>query len=406
MATISIILDRRTRNSQGLSPIKVQISNCRTHTTVSTKMFTSEQVFLGRPDRAVDRNTPNAEAINAQVQQVYLQYLAAVRELEHEGRLQHSTATAIRDYVRKKNEPAVEPATLTSEMEKYITNCRAEKTKGCYRYALAHLQEYMRKKVVTFDEMTYSELVGFDRALERQGLSINSRAIIFRNIRTVFNVAIKADILAPTVYPFRKFSIKHAVKEKEHLTLADMQTLTALQLHGNQRTALDFFFLSFFLCGVNPIDLYNMLKPNRHGDLIFVRQKIAHTQPQPVHVHVQPEAQQIIDRYAGDTHLLYFAEKHDFTTFFRRMSKNLADIGNALGLHLHYYMARYTWATLADNIGISHDIISKALGHTDTSTAEKYYISFNWERAHNANRQVIDYLLNIHGQHADNHNIQ
>lgn len=75
------------------------------------------------------------------------------------------------------------------------------------------------------------------------------------------------------------------------------------------------------------------------------------------------------------------------------MSKLLEDIGKKIDHHLYFYMARYTWATFADNIGVSHDVISKALGHSDKSTAEKYYISFNWDRANSANRQVIDYLF-------------
>lgn len=40
-------------------------------------------------------------------------------------------------------------------------------------------------------------------------------------------------------------------------------------------------------------------------------------------------------------------------------------IGKKIDHHLYFYMARYTWATFADNIGVSHDVISKALGHSD-----------------------------------------
>ncbi len=392
MAKITIILDKRAANAHGLFPIKIQICNANSSTSVSTKMSVSEKAFIGNPDKAVDRTFPNASVINACVKQMYLEYMNALTELNYAGKLQRASAASIKDYVKRKGCQEVEETTFSSEMDKYITTCRATKTRQGYEYARSTLQKYMKKSTIYFDELTYSTLVSFDRWLEKKGLSINSRGAIFRYIRSVFNAAIKSDKLSPNTYPFRKFTIKKAYKEKEFLTLEEMRAILSLDLQGNHRIARDFFLLSFYLCGVNPTDLYHFPKADKKGNLVFVRQKIAHTEPKPIHLHIPPEAQAIIDRYAGANHLLYFAEKHDFETFHRRLARHLADIGTQIDRHLYYYMARYTWATFADHIGVPHDVISKALGHSDKSTAEKYYISFNWDRAHTANRQVIDYL--------------
>lgn len=393
MAKLTIVLDKRTQNAQGTFPIKIQVCNgSRSATSVSTKIYVPENVFIGSPDRAVANSCPNATAINKRVQRMYLDYMNAITEMEYEGKLQRATAASIKEFVNRNSN--LEPeTTFSSEMNKYISTCRAEKTKRGYEYARDTLCQFMRKNTIYFDELDYTTIVAFDRWLERQrNLSINSRGVIFRYIRSIFNAAIKADKISPNDYPFRKFVIKKAQKEKEFLTLDEMRAIRNLDMNGMRRTARDFFMLSFYLCGVNPIDLFNFPKPDKKGNLVFVRHKIAHTEPTPIRLHIQPEAQEIIDRYAGKDHLLYFAERYEFETFRRRLIRYLSYISEAIDRHVYFYMARYTWATFADNIGISHDVISKALGHSDKSTAERYYISFNWDRANSANREVINYL--------------
>ncbi len=392
MAKLTIILDKRTHNAQGLFPIKIQICNGDSSTSVSTRIFVSEKSFIGTPEKVVDKNFPNASAINQRVKQMYLEYMNAITELDYAGKLQRATAASIKEFVKCKGCKEVKETTFSAEMDRYISTCRAAKTRQGYEYARDTLNQYMKKTTIHFDELTYPTLVSFDRWLEQKGLSINSRGAIFRYIRSVFNSAINADKLSPNEYPFRKFTIKKAYKEKEFLTLEEMRAILNLDLQGTRRVARDFFMLSFYLCGVNPIDLFNLPKADKKGNIVFVRQKIAHTEPMPIHLHIQPEAQEIIDRYAGRDHLLCFIEKYDFETFRRRLMRYLADISEKIDRHLYFYMARYTWATFADNLGVPHDVISKALGHSDKSTAEKYYISFNWDRANTANRQIIDYL--------------
>jgi integrase len=110
---------------------------------------------------------------------------------------------------------------------------------------------------------------------------------------------------------------------------------------------------------------------------------------------VEQIAQDIADQYPNDIYFVGLKKKHrEYETFKRRASERLASVGDKLGItNLNFYLARYTWATIADKIGIPHEIISKALGHTDSTTAEKYYISFDWNKVREANKKVIDYVL-------------
>ena len=104
-------------------------------------------------------------------------------------------------------------------------------------------------------------------------------------------------------------------------------------------------------------------------------------------IKVEPEAQAIIDKYPGKTHLLNFSEK--FGRWFRcGCNEQLGHIEKGLT----WYWARYSWANYAVELDIPKDIISEALGHKHGSTVTGIYIKYSLDKIDKANRQVIDYL--------------
>lgn len=396
MAKLSIILDSRIKTKEGNYPVKLKLSNNGTSTTITTGWFVPKEVYVGEIDNAVSERYHLHDIINGHVQQLYLEYAKILLDIEREGKLVYASAARIKDEIVSRIKQKAEIAkdiTLTDEMEKYAAECNKEKTAQGYRYAYKHLADFMRKNIIYFEDISYSTLDSFDKYLARQKkMSINSRSIIFRNIRSVFNHAIKYDLISADIYPFKRFEIKKGVAEKEVLSIDELRELINLDLTGSLAKARDFFMLSFLLCGANSIDIFQMEKPNKKGVVTFVREKIEHTEPEPLHIFVETQAQQIIDRYKGDEFLLNFKEKHDYETFTRRINRYLKIVGNMIGRNLYMYIARHTWATIADQLGVPHEIISKALGHTDKSTAERYYIRFDWTKVHVANKQVIDYV--------------
>lgn len=396
MAKLSIILDIRKQTGEGNYPIKLKLYNNETSTTISTGRFIPKDVYVGDVNRVVSERYKLHEIINGHVRQLYLEYARILLDIEREGKLVYATAARIKEEIDsriKQKAEIVKDITLTDEMEKYAADCNKEKTAQGYRYAYKLLAEFMGKNVIYFEDVTYSTLDSLDKYLSRQKkMSINSRSIIFRNIRAVFNHSIKYDLISADLYPFKRFEIKKGVAEKEVLSLDELRELINLDLTGNLAKARDFFVLSFLLCGVNPIDLYQMENANKKGVVTFVREKIEHTEPEPIYLHIEKQAIDIINRYKGEEFLLNFKEKYDYDTFTRRMHRHLKIVGCMIGRNLYMYIARHTWATIADELGIPHEIISKALGHTDKSTAERYYIRFDWTKVHRANKQVIDYV--------------
>lgn len=390
MAKITIILDTRSIDSKGFSPIKLRIVHGGTNTTISTNIYVPQKVFTGDAERIVNSTYANAKTINAEISTLYYKHQNAILELSATGRIKLMTAADIRMYVENKKDVHSE-ITFSNEIDKYISQCRAQKTKSLYIYARDMVYEYIKKSNVLFEELNYSTIKSFNIYMTNKGLSTNTRGLIMRNIRTIFNEAIREELISPNIYPFRKFSIEKARKEKDPLTLHEMRKIIYSNAQGCKKRARDLFLLSFMLCGINPCDLYEM--PPCKDKIEFVRRKIKFRNPLPNHITIQKEALEIIEQYTGETHLLNFAEKRlNYNTFKQDISRDLRLFGEDIGIKLYFNRARYTWSTFAAHLGVSNDVISKAIGHVDNGVTETHYIDFDWDRVDKANRAVLDYI--------------
>lgn len=395
MASISLKLDRRRATARGLYPIQFLLSSKGKVTTIGTGVNIRPEHWNGEVNKAVLPKCPNARAINESIESLFFKYTNTLRNLENDGKLVGKSVTEIKKLLVEVRSGSSKES-LTDYFSRYAESRRTEKSREVYRYTLKTIRAFDNEEV-PFEKVNVIWLKAFDAHLEKQGVGINTRAIHFRNLRAVFNSAINEDLIGLEYYPFRKFKIVSSRKDKEALTEEQLQRLIAYDTpYPFRRTARDLFLLSFYMCGMNLVDLYH-LDRLRDGRAHFVRTKTSGKNINPVSILVQPEAAEIIARYAGAEHVLRFIEERaTYDTFIHQVQRALRHIAKELGIEgLTFYWARYTWATLADKLGISEKEISKGLGHVDTSIAGKFYISYDWTKVDRANRTVLNYIKSL-----------
>lgn len=395
MASISLKLDRRRATARGLYPIQFLLSSKGKVTTIGTGVNIRPEHWNGEVNKAVLPKCPNARAINESIESLFFKYTNTLRNLENDGKLVGKSVTEIKKLLVEVRSGSSKES-LTDYFSRYAESRRTEKSREVYRYTLKTIRAFDNEEV-PFEKVNVIWLKAFDAHLEKQGVGINTRAIHFRNLRAVFNSAINEDLIGLEYYPFRKFKIASSRKDKEALTEEQLQRLIAYDTpYPFRRTARDLFLLSFYMCGMNLVDLYH-LDRLREGRAHFVRTKTSGKNINPVSILVQPEAAEIIARYAGAEHVLRFIEERaTYDTFIHQVQRALRHIAKELGIEgLTFYWARYTWATLADKLGISEKEISKGLGHVDTSITGKFYISYDWTKVDRANRTVLDYIKSL-----------
>lgn len=395
MATINISLDRRSTNANGQYPVRVWIRNANTSASIVTGVAATEQQFDGRdPAHTVTANTPNARTINAGLLTIYTELQQLSLELVSKGH-QNLTAKEIKKIFERRRLVAdgdPDGVTFTQHFAELAHKKGSGKHAATFKYADGWIKKF-HALPLDFVEIDFKFLQRFDDFLRDNGLSANTRGIIFRNMRTVFNDAINNELT--TNYPFRKFKMPHAQKEKEYLLIDDFRRLLDYQppTYG-QQVAKDLFLLSFYFCGVNPIDLFNMPAAS-NGRIKFVRTKTQNKSQSIINIKIQPEAAEIISKYnTASGRLLDWCNSYlNYENFYHFMGKKVRELSKALSIEgLSLYWARYSWATYASRVGVDESVIGRALGHAPSSLAGRVYITFDWERVDEANRRVIDYL--------------
>ena len=191
------------------------------------------------------------------------------------------------------------------------------------------------------------------------------------------------------------------------LTVEQLRILRDYPCEDYQEKYRDMFMLMFYLVGINAVDLFLAKKTDIvNGRLEYKRAKTGKLYS----IKIEPEAQEIIDKYSGNEENGYLLNVMDsysnYKDFLHRMGVGLKQIGemerkgqggkkdrSPLFPDLSSYWSRHTWATIAASLDIPKEIIAHALGHSwADSTTTDIYIKFNEKKVDDANRKVIDYV--------------
>lgn len=402
MTTITIYHDTRRMKKDGTCPIYIRINFDRKGQLVHTNMFASPEEFSnGRFTRIASNST----AKNAKLAKIVSQCEEEILALERIGRLQAMTMHELTDKVTAIVQGREETKKLfTDYIDEYIEKGMRPNTAATYGQTKSKIEQFDRK--ATFETMTRKWLEQFDRYMELGGMKTNSRSIHMRNIRTVFNYSIDEEYTS--LYPFRKFKIEKEETAKRCLTVEQLRELRDFDCEEYQRPYRDIFMLMFYLIGVNAIDLFTAKHSQvRNGRLEYRRAKTNRLYSVKIH----PEAQEIIDKYKGKEYLLRFMEDMEGTNYHQYLyavNRGLRKIGNfeikgqggkkvrtPIAPDISTYWSRHTWATIAAELDIPKETISEALGHEIGSRVTSVYIKFNQKKVDEANRKVIDYVLNV-----------
>nr|WP_308570858.1 site-specific integrase [uncultured Prevotella sp.] len=410
MTTFKLYLDKRGLKKNDVAPLKISINKKGLSAFISLGVKVLPSQWDSKSEKVFDH--PMKSQINLYLEHRKTQLMSAYMELQPKGKLVGLTPIQIKKVLLSYIDPEAKQRNLfVARFRHYAEKQKNENTRGKYLNTLNRITEFDKSaSTLTFEDISKDWLTDFGLFLENKGNSINTRGIHFRNIRTVVNDAIDNGITK--AYPFRKFHIKTEQTEKRSLTLEQLRALFNYNAEFWQFRYIDVFKLTFFLIGINPIDLYNLTDITADGRIIYNRAKTHRLYD----IKVEPEAMEIIKRYKGKKHLLCFAEQYKRShNFISMIDRGLKSIGPAARIDnpkyfyksrkykfvtkripafpdLSLYWARHTWATIAAELDIPKETIAKALGHGG-STVTDIYINFDNKKIDEANRKVIDWVL-------------
>lgn len=389
MIATKFFLDMRGKSKDGKGSILIRIYKNGTSTTVATGIRVSPDCW----DADHTIHIAGAEIINAELIEKKTKIDKAIAVLSLDDNFEYMSASDVKSAIFVENR--IRGSHLVKDLfyEYAELSNMKEGTKIIYRLTL--------KKVLTFggenvriESINLRWLRSFDQYLSI-AQSINGKAIYLRSLRAVCNYAKHTGIIQQ--YPFENFHIKQEETKKRNITISSLRRLYSSSTSDRNEVYRDYFFLMFFLIGINVKDLLLAKKTQIvSGRLEYIREKTN----KRYSIKIEPEAARLMEKYKGKGEYLLDALDHckHYTSFAREINSAIKEIGisengKSVIPGITTYYARHTWATLAHELDISTDVISLALGHSPSNRTTAIYIKPDQSKVDKANRKVIDYLL-------------
>ena len=264
-----------------------------------------------------------------------------------------------------------------------------------HKVTLALLQHFKTTNM-RFEELDLTYLREFEIFLRQRGNVNNSLATKFSVLKAVYNKAVSEGVFVPKSNPFQQFKVGSlwTNTRKRAITKEDIQRLIEAELPVTRSPytefARDIFLFSYFSAGINFKDIATL----RHEDMVEKRiYYCRHKTGKPMTCRLHPLAQQIIDKYISkgssqEDYIFPILDRHVHRTeqqIHNRVHKVLVHVNRelkawstrlGLATTLTTYVARHTYATVLKRSGVSVELISESLGHSDLSTTQIYLDSF------------------------------
>lgn len=396
-------VDTTRSNSDGTYPVYVVVKNKQGRFFVNTGLTTT--------DKLVGMLFPKADKAGKAKTTLLGKYLADTEVLCLQSELSQTDNKQLKKEIQEKVFGLVPKTSTLSDYIYEFAGTKTEQTRSIYELTARKVLDFDRKASLSVNK---EWIESFRSHYLEQGMSINGVGKELRNIRAVFNWARRRGLTQN--YPFLDYHIVEEETVPNNISVEDLRRLRDYPCETWQKPYVDFFFLSFYLAGINPVDLLSLKSDAiKDGHLTFIRQKTnkqGSTKIRTITLPVLPEAQEIIGRYPSEEGWLtgFMDCRNSYRSFARACNDALQKVGPSRKVkdkvgklrkmeyepicpEITLYSARYSFGSIAANdLDISERTIGMCLGHSWAKNVTSRYMATDQRKIDNAVRKVIGYF--------------
>ena len=399
MATIKEVVLKHHKKEDGTYNIKYRLTHNRKITYINTNYFVGEKQ-LKKDFSVKDKfllSVVSTEIAKYRVRLLELDHLLIhldVRELAN--RLTHTEENFVIDIIAFGRQHVNE-----------LLNQGRKGTAHPLLTVINSLCDFFGNEKIEIDRINALMLPDYERYLRKlrrfrrknqfgneinylsKGLSESGLHNHMRDLRTLFNAARDRyndedrGVIRIKHYPFKKYKVIDApMTAKRALSIKQINLIREFNCVPGSRAELakEIFLLSFYLCGMNAKDIYNL----SHSSIVKNRVDYNRSKTQSrrkdrafISIKLIPEASPLLFKYVGRLQERY-SESGNFN---KALNIGLKEIGEAVGIHsLTMYSARHSFGSIARNeCRFSKDDVAFALNHLDPATrTTDIYIKPDW----------------------------
>jgi integrase len=413
MPTISLYLDDRHVKKSGTCPLKFAIRNngksvyMTANIEIPPQCWRDGKVVTSR-NAAIDALMPHPpKQMNIKIQQ----RLAEVQHITDQicGWKSNMDAYVLRTRIvaALSGKPIVAQGMENRCQAMTLMDCWDEiiqtKDEEATRQAYLASQSYVRRNVARADSILLEEIdeewVASVLTLMRKGaktqqaLMANTVSGYYSRLKAVWHYAQRKRYVAKDNDPFVEHKATQAATRSRALTVEELRRIWNYKKKNLHHNALrnaavgrDMFVLSFCLCGINMADLFRLREDDIRGGRLETDRKKTGVH---INIKIEPEAQEIIDRYKKDGYLIgrLFRGRQNYVA--ASINRGLKSIMPEVTM----YWARHTWVSLAVELDIPDRTVFMGIAHRQGKASDETYITMRNRKLDIANRKVIDYVL-------------
>lgn len=275
-----------------------------------------------------------------------------------------------------------------------------------YKGTKNSFKKFYQDKNLSFRNITPSLLDKYVVFLRSNGNTDGGIGVKLRELRALYNDAIKTGAVDEKYYPFKAFkvskfkskSIKKALTREQVRRIENFDTT----LYPHLVDTKNYFIFSYYSGGMNWKDMsiltWENIKDNR---VLYKRSKTK----QSFNIPVLEPMQQVLDFYKQSNPITNFIFpillkenmtpmqiENRSTKTRKQFNRQLKEIASIVGIDesVTSYTIRHSFATNLRNAGISSDIISEAMGHQNVDITNAYLKEFGDDVKDDAMRKLLE----------------
>lgn len=390
MATLKLTIIPEQKLKDGRHKIRISIAHKSSTRFIPTpyiidnpSQFKNGQV-ISRPDAAI-MNSRLRRKLN-----FYQDALDSIPNIEDYSCTElKALLTSHKDYTNVTYKQAAQ------EYVDELSEEKREKSEKLYRLASKSFIKYEGDIILI--NITPKNIRHFEVKLEEKGLSTTTIKIYLTLVKVIVNYAKKRKMVTYETDPFEFCRMPAANIRELDLTIEEIKAIRDAELdHYNLRVVRDIFMLSYYLAGINLVDLL-AINFKKQTILEYTRKKTKNKKQgeRKTSFTIQPEAKEIIDRYMAKSGKLVFGKYDTFGKCYSVVSRKIAALAEAAGIEKRvvYYSARKSFVQHGFELGISLEILEYCIGQSMKSNRPIFnYFRVMRKHADIAIRKILDNL--------------
>lgn len=391
MATLSLTVIKAKQLANGKHKVRIAVRH-RHETVFIITPYTIDDICQFKNGNVIKRY--DADVMNVQLRTLLNKYQKILDDVYNIGAL---SAKDLKNTILSYHKTD-DNITIGKICDNFVKELKEDDRKG-YAELIERCGKYFiefSKGDVPAKSITPVTVSNFERFLRnKKKLNQTTTGMYLTRLRVLTNLGRKRYFVKQDINPFQDCIIPQPVERNIDISIEQFRKLKSYSGKSRiEKIAKDLWFLSFYLGGINLIDLLK-IDFSVSDQIEYVRTKTKNTKrgDKRIEISIPNEAKGIIEKYVSKKGILKFDYNFSYENFNRYVGRTLRKIGKDIGVkRLCYYSARKTFVQYGFELGIPLEVLEYTIGQSMKQNRPIYnYIRIMRKHADEAIAKIIKF---------------